>query len=349
MPIGSKPSKPRRGPSHETRRNRNRAVRYSAMGKVVQARIDGIVAREAPVAVIFRRGPSRYTQLLTWNLETDEVTPGQWITGRVYTRRCDLSPDGKLLVASFTNYSEALARKLKRETGGWTALSRPPYFSAIGVWEGIGAYNGGGHWYGPRHLGLNLDLDADVKSAPPKWLKYDFLGLPRSENEEIFRLRLLRDGWKEAQTYELTKIPKWERTNKLRTAKAGVTWMSAEEITAHEWQDLVVQTGSTYALTRPAIWQKPFSRGVLERILGFNELWRVRDESGQIRLRLPPDETSIHFLDIDHRGRVVFGDQGCLWAWEGFPDGEPTLIADLNANRFEAIEAPAWAVSREKP
>jgi hypothetical protein len=59
------------------------------------ARITGIVARGAPLAVLFRRGPSKQVLQLLWNLETDEITPGQWLKARVYDERADLSPDGR--------------------------------------------------------------------------------------------------------------------------------------------------------------------------------------------------------------------------------------------------------------
>jgi hypothetical protein len=39
------------------------------------------------------------------------------------------------------------------------------------------------------------------------------------------------------------------------------------------------------------------------------------------------------------------GIAGCLWGWEGFADGKPTLIADLTQNKFESIAPPDWAVS----
>jgi hypothetical protein len=55
-------------------------------------RIQFIVARRAPVAVVFRRGPTRQVEVLTWDLTTDELTAGQWLKGRIYERRCDLSP-----------------------------------------------------------------------------------------------------------------------------------------------------------------------------------------------------------------------------------------------------------------
>jgi hypothetical protein len=67
----------------------------SDMAKPPPARIYAIVAREADVAVVFRRGPSRQVRLLRWNLRTDEIEAGQWFKGRIYERRCDLAPMGK--------------------------------------------------------------------------------------------------------------------------------------------------------------------------------------------------------------------------------------------------------------
>jgi hypothetical protein len=57
-----------------------------------------VVARKAPVAVVFRRGPARQVELLRWDVETDTVEAGQWLKGRVHECRADLSPDGSLLV-----------------------------------------------------------------------------------------------------------------------------------------------------------------------------------------------------------------------------------------------------------
>jgi len=57
-------------------------------------------AREASVGVVFRRGPTNLVQLLKWNLESDELVPGQWFKGRIYERRCDLSPCGDYLICN---------------------------------------------------------------------------------------------------------------------------------------------------------------------------------------------------------------------------------------------------------
>ncbi|HAP39973.1 MAG TPA: hypothetical protein DCQ94_09465, partial [Nitrospira sp.] len=57
-------------------------------------RLHVLLAREAPVGLVIRRGPSRQVCTMRWDRRTDTVTLGQWFNGRIYERRCDLSPDG---------------------------------------------------------------------------------------------------------------------------------------------------------------------------------------------------------------------------------------------------------------
>ena len=57
-------------------------------------RLSVILAREAPVGVIFRRGPAKWVQIIHWNTATDTFTPGQWFHGKIDPERSDLSPDG---------------------------------------------------------------------------------------------------------------------------------------------------------------------------------------------------------------------------------------------------------------
>jgi hypothetical protein len=69
------------------------------------ARLFVILARRAPVGVIFRRGPSPWVQLIRWDTEHDRFEHGQWFHGRIYERRCDLSPDGSLLIYFASKFS----------------------------------------------------------------------------------------------------------------------------------------------------------------------------------------------------------------------------------------------------
>ena len=63
-----------------------------------------ILARAARVAVVLRRGPSKEVLLVRWDLATDAFEAGQWLNGRVYERRCDLSPSGELVVCFVASY-----------------------------------------------------------------------------------------------------------------------------------------------------------------------------------------------------------------------------------------------------
>src|SRR5438874_12985200 len=62
------------------------------------ARLWALLARREPVGVIFRRGPSKQVMLIKWNTQQDSFELGQWFKGRVYERRCDLSPNGELII-----------------------------------------------------------------------------------------------------------------------------------------------------------------------------------------------------------------------------------------------------------
>ena len=57
-----------------------------------------IMARDAHVAVVIRRGPSSWSQLTLWDTDRDLFTEGSWFRGRIFAEKCDLSPDGELFV-----------------------------------------------------------------------------------------------------------------------------------------------------------------------------------------------------------------------------------------------------------
>jgi len=92
-------------------------------------------ASDAPLAVLLRRGPSEWTRLLLWNTSTDEFEAGAWFHGRIYEECCSISPDGNLFAY--------LAAKHQGNHGtddchAWTAISRPPWLTAIAFWPQTG-------------------------------------------------------------------------------------------------------------------------------------------------------------------------------------------------------------------
>lgn len=58
------------------------------------ARLHVLLARDTKVGLVIRRGPAKSVCTVLWNRERDTFKLGQWMRGRIYERRCDLSPDG---------------------------------------------------------------------------------------------------------------------------------------------------------------------------------------------------------------------------------------------------------------
>lgn len=114
------------------------------------ARMFVIPARDEPVAVILRRGPSRWYHVILWDTRRDTFTRGAWIKARIYEDKCDLSPDGRL----FVYFVHQGSRGGTPYTHAWTAVSRPPWLQALAVWPQRTTYGGGGRFVGPRQLAL---------------------------------------------------------------------------------------------------------------------------------------------------------------------------------------------------
>jgi len=95
------------------------------------ARIKGVFAKKAPICVIIRRGPSRYSQMILWHTDTDVFEPGQWIRGHV--EAITLSLDGK--------YAAVKVMGTRTRINSWedtqqAIVCRPPYFTALEVYIG---------------------------------------------------------------------------------------------------------------------------------------------------------------------------------------------------------------------
>lgn len=160
-------------------------------------RLHLLAAKEAPVVVILRRGPSKRYHIMRFRTDTDNVEHGSWFAGRLYPGRCDLSHDGSRMVY--------LAMGGKGET--WNAICKPPSLEPVALWFNFGAWFGGGLWHTSNTLALNLnghsshpcyeELTPDtVKELVPQDIKYIRHDSERfGEDEGILYPRLKRDGW----------------------------------------------------------------------------------------------------------------------------------------------------------
>jgi hypothetical protein len=158
-----------------------------------QVRLFALLARKSSSAVVFRRGPSRSVLLTRWNTSNDTFEHGQWLKGRIYERRCDLSPEGDLLLYFAANH--------RKPHYSWSAVSRPPYLSALAMWPKGDGWGGGGHFTSSRRIALNHrsnELKLAEGFSVPKWMKIEQFGQRPGwgEDEPVWSARLERDGWK---------------------------------------------------------------------------------------------------------------------------------------------------------
>lgn len=100
-------------------------------------------ARDNSQAVILRQGPSKLCRLILWDRDNDTFEDGQWLRHKVYPERCDLSPDGR----HFLYF--ALDGKWQSEAkGSYTAISQPPWFTALALYPQGDTWGGGGAFIG---------------------------------------------------------------------------------------------------------------------------------------------------------------------------------------------------------
>lgn len=96
-------------------------------------------ARDAETAVILRQGPSEVFRMILWNVAKDTFEEGQWVKHKVYVDSCDLSPDGRHFL-----YFALDGKWGSKAKGSFTAISRPPFFTALALYPVGDTWSGGG-------------------------------------------------------------------------------------------------------------------------------------------------------------------------------------------------------------
>ncbi len=270
-------------------------------------RLTVILARQAPVGVIFRRGPSAWTQISRWNTSDDSIQPGQWFRGKIDPDKSDVSPAGDRMI-----YFARSAKQRSVAAGygwTWTAISRPPYLTALALWPLGDTWFGGGLFLDQDTVQLNHPSCNALPHPdhPPRRLKVriePMIFWERSVRSE----RMIRDGW--------------ILRRKIKVGGLGGLY-------PEEWEKPTPKAGRTLRLLddSPLLRKEPFQYVV---------------EYGAKRLELP---FQAEWADWDQQGRLVFANQGRLW-WVEFPRrGLAAVheIAGLNAARPDPQPSPAWA------
>lgn len=288
----------------------------SAKPAAAATRISVLLARKSSTAVVFRRGPSKSVAVISWDTDRDEFRLGQWLKGRIYEHRCDLSPSGQKLIHFVGAYRNVMRT--------WTAVSRPPFLTALLLWPKGDAWGGGGLFEDERtillnHGGLQREL-ADGFNVP-RSVTVNPLGIHagRGEDNPIWSTRLARDGW------QLKRKGKY-RENKGRP-RLWIEYIEKEVLA------------------------KPLGTWTLEMMFaGIRETdgpwyvfeYRVSDQHGNVVLDLGRTD----WADWSRDGDLLFAKDGCLFRSRMNKRTGPSpaeKLIDLSGLKFEPVAPPPEA------
>ncbi len=250
--------------------------------------------------------------LIGWELEGDTFAVGQWLNGRVYEDRCDLSPSGDLLLYFAADQHPPYYT--------WTAISRPPFLTALALWPKGDTYGGGGLFLDETtvaldHLGVEPKLADDF--ALPDWLGVRQFHRDASKANSVWAARIRRDGW------ELTSAP-----GQLVTERRGDSLA--------RWDP-------------PQVWEKRDRCG--QHVLRMTQASVSKTRAWYVPKYELVHGSSIESLgelewaDWDRSGDLLFSREGALYR-RRHDDGDAQVIADFSPLRFEALapssDAKLW-------
>lgn len=285
----------------------------TAKTKTVPARLFMIVARRSPVTVIFRRGPSHWVQLIKWDTDNDTFQTGQWFHGRIYERRCDLSPDGSLLIY-FAQKISPRTLKDREFTHTWTAISKPPYLTALALWPKGQSWDGGGLFKNDKTVLLNHEKEVAQPhpSHQPGRLHITLMDCHFGGDEPIFSQRLERDGW----------------------------------ILKQEWKKESRKTPYQFRTVQPEIREKVNGSQLirLTRSVELNDYpfeFSILSQKGLLLTKIE----NVTWADWDRGGRLIFARNGCIFRGQVEMDGSiaERKLLDLNSEKPTPQVAPHWA------
>jgi len=276
--------------------------------KSFPARLHILVPSAGESAVVIRRGPSKQTCILSWNTRTDDVHVSQWLYGRVYERRSDISPDGKYWI-----YFAMNGRWSSKAKGSWTAIARAPWLKAIALMPKGDCWHGGGlfldkkkYWLNDGYGHENAIETSEVRRAPDAPKDFQYFG---GECLTVYYNRLMRDGWTsigrkqngrhDVKMFFEKELPRGWTLRKICHEESA---MLSPDGRGCYWDEHVLVSKSGQEETRPD--------------------WEWAERTGD----------SICFAKNGRLFRIIIKKDKDV--------GEETLVHDFNDYKFEKLEAP---------
>lgn len=277
---------------------------FNATSKYGPPKLYVMLAREADVAVVFRRGPSKQVAVFLWDRSNDVFELGQWFKGRIKEHDSDLSPDGKHLIY----LAEKGGYLSDSEPWMWTAVSRAPYLKALDFFPQQRRYYGGGlfitnnvYWLNFNEYSKHTVERTESGLAQDSNYSETFNGLPKRTAQ------LVRDGWRLADAAQITAehdVKTFEKVvqNNCKLIKLVHAQTDGPASRSSHWEEHRINHDDLGEIATGADWE---------------------------------------WADVDG-GRVVWACEGCLYAAEPGAGGmsEPVLLHDFQPYTFEERIAP---------
>ena len=241
--------------------------------------------------------------------------PGQWFNGRIYERRCHLSPEGSLLIY-FAQKISARSLKDTEYTYAWTAISRPPFLTALALWPKGDCWHGGGLFKNGRVVLLNHKPAVAKPHERHKPHGLSVIPNPKAHGEDdpVFSQRLERDGWRLRDAW---KVENRGHPKHFHTVQPEVREK--------------VDPSRTHAIL--------LTRSIEH--LDYSEEFVLR----HVKQSLMAAIERASWADWDQQGRLVFARDGKIFAGSISDNGDvaENLLVDLNPAKPEPNAPPEWA------
>ncbi|MGK7947041.1 MAG: hypothetical protein AB4058_21490 [Microcystaceae cyanobacterium] len=273
--------------------------------KPFPARLHVLIARHSDKAIIIRRGPSKQTCIIGWDRTSNSYEVSQWLKGRIYERRSDISPYGQYWI-----YFALNGKWTSDVRGSWTAIARTPWLKAITLWAKGDAWYGGGLFLDDQTYWLNSGLMDELRFDNSQLKRHETYQPPNYYGGEcchVYYNRLQREGW---ELVERFKKRKWN-SETIFEKKLSHHWTLQK--LCHE------QVGS------------PVGKGC------YWDEHLVYNQEG--KLLVMPNWEWAEWLDDS----IYYAEKGCLYQ-VGLKSsdelGDSQLLHDFNDYQFEYRQAP---------